>query len=387
MLTCRSEDFQLPEDQHYLNCAYMAPMPRVVEAAGQAGISAKRFPAAVAPGDFFQTGQQLRSAFARLIGSAEAERTAIIPSASYGLATAARNLPLSQGQEVVVVHEQFPSNIYTWQRSAAEARAHVLTVGADDGPNRGRRWNEALLEAIGPQTAVVAVPHVHWADGTLFDLEAIGERCRDVGAALVIDGTQSVGALPFDVNRVRPDAVVCAGYKWLLGPYSMGMAWYGPRFDDGVPLEENWISRKGSEDFAGLVRYTDAYGPGATRYDVGERSNFILAPMLLAALELLLDWGVEEIQDYCRHIASPIVREATHLGFRVEDPAWRGSHLFGMRMPQGLSADQVRQELARRGVLVSVRGDAIRVSPHVYNRASDAQALIEGLKAVQAATA
>jgi len=124
---------------------------------------------------------------------------------------------------------------------------------------------------------------VHWTDGTRFDLVAIGRAARRVGAAFVVDGTQSVGALPFDVREIQPDALVCAGYKWLLGPYAMGAAYFGPRYDAGDPIEENWITRRGSDDFQRLVAYQDEYAPGAIRYDVGERSNFILLPMFIAA--------------------------------------------------------------------------------------------------------
>lgn len=379
MLDCQAAEFSLPPDQHYLNCAYMAPIPRRVERAGNLAIAEKRAPAAVGPDDFFRNGELLRSEFAKLIGAGAPERIAIIPAASYGLATAARNLPISRGQRIVTLREQFPSNVYTWTRLAAARGALVEHVEPVAGPGRGARWNQRILEAIDRKTAIVAMPHVHWADGTLFDLEAISERCRTVGAALVIDGTQSIGALPFDVARIRPDAVVCAGYKWLLGPYSIGLAWFSERFDDGIPLEENWISRRDSHDFAGLVRYRDEYGPGATRFDVGERSNFILVPMLLEALRMLNAWTVAEIQNYCRAIAASIIPAAQSLGFSVEDENVRGAHLFGLRLPTGMEAAGLKLELERRGISVSVRGDAIRISPNVYNTAANAEALVEGL--------
>ena len=89
--------------------------------------------------------------------------------------------------------------------------------------------------------------------------------------------------MPFDVQAIEPDALVCATYKWLMGPYSMGFAYLGPRFDAGTPLEETWIGRAGSENFKELVNYRDDYQPGAVRYDVGERSNFALTPMAVAA--------------------------------------------------------------------------------------------------------
>jgi selenocysteine lyase/cysteine desulfurase len=309
---------------------------------------------------------------------------AIHPAVSYGVATAARNLPLAPGQEIVVVAEQFPGNVYSWRRLAAERGGRVRTVERPDGTRVGAPWNEALLEAIGPATGIVALPTVHWTDGTVFDLEAVGERVRAVGAALLVDGTQSVGAVPFDVSRVRPDALVVAAYKWLLGPYALALTWLGPRFDDGVPLEETWIGRKGSEDFKGLVDYTDEYQPGATRYDVGERSNFALMPVAAASLRLVSSWDPARISAYVEALSRPLLDRALELGFGVEEDAFRSPHLFGIRMPEGLELDAVRSALERWNVSVSLRGSALRISPNVYNDEADVRALVEALEAVRA---
>jgi selenocysteine lyase/cysteine desulfurase len=237
-----------------------------------------------------------------------------------------------------------------------------------------------LLESIDGDTAVVTVPHVHWTDGTRFDLVEVGRRCREVGAALVVDGTQSVGALPFDVEEIRPDALIVAAYKWLLGPYSVGLGWFGSRFDDGVPLEETWIGRERSEDFQRLVDYRDGYQPGALRYDVAERSNFTLVPMAIASLRLVSQWGAERIQDYCRRLTAGMLEEAASLGFSVEKEPWRASHLFGLRMPEGIDLTALQEALGRLRVSASLRGTALRLSPNVYNEASDVEALLEGLR-------
>lgn len=378
MLTCQKDLFSLPEDHHYLNCAYMAPLSRAVEAAGISGLRRKKDPASLTPPDYFAEADTVRQRFGMLVNAAP-ERIAIVPSASYGIATAARNLPVERGQTIILAHAQFPSNVYVWQRLAEARGAEVRMIAPPAGLNRGQRWNERLLEAIDRRTAVVSLGNVHWADGTLFDLEQIGRRAREVDAALVVDGTQSVGALPFDVDAIRPDALVCAGYKWLLGPYSLGVAYFGPRFDDGTPLEENWITRRNSEAFAGLVQYQDAYQPGAVRFDMGERANFILLPMLLAALDHLLAWTPEGVQTYCRALTEPLLADARNLGFIVEDAQWRGEHLFGLRLPPQLSIEALQQILAERHISVSVRGDAIRISPHVYNNAADIDALREAL--------
>lgn len=379
-LTCQREEFGLPADLHYLNCAYMGPLPMVTEEAGIAGIRRKRVPVSIHPADFFETSDELRRLFADLIGGSDPTRVAILPGVSYGIAIAARNLPVARGQNVVMTHEQFPGAVHAWTRAAAEAGAEVRFAAPPPGPGRGAAWNEVLLEAIDTGTAVVAVPHVHWTDGTRFDLVEIGRRCREVGAALVVDGTQSVGALPFDVTEVRPDALIVAGYKWLLGPYSVGMGWFGERFDEGTPLEETWIGRAGSEDFQGLVNPREGYQPGAIRYDVAERSNFALLPMAAASLRLVSDWRPERIQAYCRELTREALAEVSDLGFTVEDEAWRGSHLFGLRMPEGMDLVTLRDALARRNVVASLRGTALRLSPNVYNDAADLEALLEGMR-------
>lgn len=378
-LTCQREAFGLPEGLHYLNCAYMGPIPRVAEEAGVAGIRRKLDPTSIQVDDFFAPSDELRELFSSLV-NAEATRVAILPGVSYGVAVAARNLPIEAGQNVVLTHEQFPGHVHAWVRRARESDAEVRFAVPPEGPGRGQSWNEVLLGHIDAGTAVVAVPHVHWTDGTRFDLVEVGRRCREVGAALVVDGTQSVGALPFDVEEIQPDALIVAAYKWLLGPYSVGLGWFGPRFDDGVPLEETWIGRERSEDFQRLVDYRDGYQPGAIRYDVAERSNFALVPMAIASLRLVAEWGAARIQEYCRTLTGGMIEDAASLGFTVEEERWRAGHLFGLRMPPGIDLVTLQEALARRRVSASLRGTALRLSPNVYNDASDVDALVEGLR-------
>ena len=357
----------------------MAPFSREVEAAGVAAIHRFRDPSRVETRHFFDESDEVRRLFARLIRARDPQRVAIIPSASYGVATVARNLDLRRGQNIVLTAEQFPSNVYAWRRFEAQGLTLRFVEPPGSGP-RGEGWSRRILEAIDDDTAAVTMGHVHWTDGTRFDLVEIGRRAREVGAALIVDGTQSVGAMPFDVERLQPDALICAGYKWLMGPYGIGLAYYGPRFDGGTPLEEGWIDRLGSEDFSRLVDYQDRYQPGALRYDVGERSNFVLLPMLRRALEQLLDWGVAAIQLYCRELSRELIAGAKGLGYVIEDEAWRGSHLFGLRLPAGQEVGELQQALAANRIAASVRGNAVRISPHVYNDGADMAALLEALR-------
>jgi selenocysteine lyase/cysteine desulfurase len=198
-------------------------------------------------------------------------------------------------------------------------------------------------------------------------LKEIRTRTRNVNAWLAIDGTQSVGALPFNVEEIQPEALVCAGYKWLMGPYSIGLAYYGPALDDGKPVEENWINRNESENFANLVNYNDRYQPGALRYEVGEHSNFILVPMMLAAVKQLNTWGVDNIQNYCRELTSNGIVKLREEGFQIDDENGRASHLFGIRLGGNHNMKDIQSVLQNKNILVSYRGSSIRVSPNVYN--------------------
>lgn len=379
-LTCQRDQFNIPAGLHYLNCAYMGPLPRVAEEAGILGLRMKRDPSLILPHHFFDTSLELRRLFSRLIGDADPTRISIGPGVSYSVAIAAKNLPLSSDQNVVLTYEQFPSNMHAWARKAQGANADLRVIGPPDTIHRGASWNEEILTAIDSATAVVSLPTVHWTDGTIFDLVEVGRRCREVGAALVVDGTQSVGALPFDVNRVRPDVLVCSGYKWLLGPYSVALTYFGRRFDNGEPLEETWIGREGSEDFEHLVDYKAGYQRGAIRYDVAQRSNFALLPVAVASLRLIIEWQPARIQAYCKGLTGNFFEEVEELGFTVEDAHWRSAHLFGLRMPQNLELVELQQALTVRGVSASLRGSALRVSPNVYNDAEDVSALLEGLR-------
>ena len=381
MLACQKARFTLPDGLHYLNCAFMAPLAHAVRAAGAEGIDRRATPHLISPPDFFEESDLVRCLFSRLVNIPDPNRVAIVPSVSYGLATVARNARVEQGDNIVVVEEQFPSNVYTWRRLCAERGVELKVVQAPPRADGGRAaaWSARLLTAIDRRTAVVALPQVHWTDGTLFDLERVSERARECDALLVIDGTQSVGALPFDVKRIRPDALVCAAYKWLLGPYSVGLAYFGPVFDQGTPLEENWITRRGSEAFADLVRYRDEYQPAAVRYDVGERSNFTLLPMLAAALELVLEWTVPAIQDYCRVLTEDLTHTLRERGYWIEEDRWRGQHLFGIRVRDSADTARLAERLYERQVAISLRGDAIRVAPHLYNDTADTEALLDAL--------
>ena len=375
--TPQKEKFSLPEDVTYLNTAYSAPLSKEAEQIGIAALKEKSKPYNNTGEDFFEPVEKLKTVFAELIDATNAQNIAIIPSVSYGISVVANNVCLEEGDEIIVIGEQFPSNIYAWRRVAEKYKAVIKTVEAPDSEtNRGALWNKNLLEAITENTAVVAIPNVHWADGTIFDLKAVREKTKTNNALLIIDGTQSIGALPFSINEINPDALICAGYKWLMGPYALGVAYFGEYFNNGIPLEENWINRKNSEDFAGLVNYEDDYKKGAYRYNMGEMSNFNLVPILTKTITQLVEWTPLSIQNYCDEITKDAIEELRIMHCFIEDDKYRAKHLFGIKLADNMDMEKLQLELKTNKVFVSVRGEYIRVSPHVFNTKQDLQTLV-----------
>jgi len=378
-MNCQKDLFQLPEDIHYLNCAYMSPLLKSVEERGIEGMRQKRNPTSIKPADFFTGVVGVREKFAGMVNCAP-EQVAVMPSVSYGMSSVIRNIPNRNGQHALTISEEFPSCYYTAQRWCREHGAELrVVVRKEDIPLKGEDWNHRILEAIQKDTAFVVMASVHWMNGTRFDLEQIGARCKEVGARLVVDGSQSVGALPIDVKSCKIDALISAAYKWLMGPYSTALSYIHEDFNDGIPLEESWMTRPNSERFDRLTQYQEGYKAGAVRFDVGQSSNFIFMPMLDEALRQLLDWGIEEIQNYARQLGEPLIFYFKEKGVILDDDLYRAHHLMGMPLPDHIDGETLVQELQSRRVFVSLRGNNIRISLNVFNNQEDVLELISAL--------
>lgn len=374
MIASQRERFAIPDGVHYLNCAYMAPLARAVSEAMVAGARLKEQPWHFRPADFFSVVEDFRSRAARLAG-VDADCIAIVPSVSYAFAQAAANLPLSAGQRIVTLADQFPSNVYPWRDLAQRSGAELVAVRR---PSQDC-WTGAVLDAIGPDTGLVALPNNHWADGRVVDLVAVGEKCRATGAALVLDLTQSLGAMPIDFAAVQPDFAVAACYKWLMGPYGIGLLYVAPKHHGGRPIEQNWINRGGSEDFARLVEYRDDFQPGARRFDMGEKSNPPLLMGASAAFDLLLEFGVASIADTLGQATQAIADQAAELGLLSAPIGTRAAHFLALEFPAGVP-DGLTERLAAAQVHVSLRGASLRVTPHLYNTPEDSAALMATLR-------
>ena len=382
MLSSQKHLFQLGPGTVYLNCAYMSPLLKSVENAGINGIARKRDPSAIKAEDFFMEAEELRVKLGNLINAAP-RQIALVPSCSYGLKSVVNNLPLNTGKCAITVGDEFPSGYYTlsnWCKRNNKELKVILPPG--NLVERGKKWNDKIVEAINEDTAVVLISGIHWTDGTRFDLQKIGERCKEMNALFVVDGTQYVGALPLDVGTCRIDALVCAGYKWLLAPYSTGFAYFSESFNEGVPLEDTWMNKLNAMDFTQLTSYAEDFYPGAARYNAGEFSNFILVPMFNAACQQIIDWQVHAIEEYCYNLIRPVVQLLREKECWIEDENYRASHLFGFLLPPSVTTSRFFGKLRESSIFVSLRGNTIRVSPHVYNTESDIEALMSVIAAL-----
>lgn len=380
MIPCQRHLFDIPDDIAYLNCAYMSPLMKPVIDAGEAGLRRKMRPWELTPDQFFRGSEEFRGTAARLIDCSR-DCIAVVSSAGYGIQTAALNLPLKRGQAILVLEEQFPSNYYPWQATCEEAGTTLKTVAWP----MDNDWTAAVLTALTPEVAIAALPNVHWTSGGRLDLARIAPACRQIGAALVLDLTQSLGALPFKIGDqqtgVQPDFAVAASYKWLLGPYSVGLLYVAPKWHNGRPLEQGWIQRANSRDFSSLILYSDKYDVGARRFDMGERSNFALLPPATRAMEQVLEWGVAEIGATSGALNRRLAEAAAELGFSAPAEPLRAPHYLCLRRKTSIPRE-LTELLAKEKVFVSVRGSSIRITPHIYNNEQDCDRLIACLKRV-----
>ncbi|HET9640937.1 MAG TPA: aminotransferase class V-fold PLP-dependent enzyme [Allosphingosinicella sp.] len=371
LIPCQRDLFDIGEGTAFFDCAKMSPLSRAAIAAGRRGLERKAHPWEIKAEHFFDESEEVRGLFARLIGTS-ADDVAIVPSVSYAMATVMANVPVAAGQKIVTLADDFPSGILAARALARRAEARVVTVAR---PEEGS-WTAAILEAIDGATALVVAPHTHWVCGTLIDVEAVGRRCRSVGAALVLDTTQSTGALSLDLAAVDPDYLIATSYKWLMGPYSLGFLYVAPRHQQGRPLEEAWIVRRNAHDFRSLSDYEEGFAAGARRFDMGERANFALLPVAGAAIGQLLDWGVANIAETLGAMTAAL---ESRLGERgVSGQEGRAPHFLSVRFPGGMP-ERIEERLAAADVHVSLRGERMRITPHLYNDDADSERLFSAL--------
>lgn len=371
-------DFDIPADLTYLNAAFMTPIPRASAAAGEAGIRVKLAPWKLTRASFYTEVEEARSEAAAVI-NARPEDIAIVAGTSYGIATAARNIVAPEGHAIIGIRGEHPSQTYAWQVQAERTGAAYEQV--DREPDQS--WAEAIIARLNdesrPPVAILALTQVHWSDGSLVDLVAIGEAARARNVALVVDATQSAGVMELDVGKIRPDFVAFATYKWLIGPYALAFLYAAPWRQEGDPLEQHAFCRVGADGYVNHYARDRDFMPGARRYDMGERSNFATLPVAIASIRYLRRIGLDRVRSHIEAVTDAMAAQAAALGISVLDKRLRSPHLLGLR-GEGDFSDGVVKALAEAGVVVSARDGVVRVGPHIYTEAVDIDRFTRGLE-------
>ena len=365
MIDCQRHLFDIPEDVAYLNTAYMSPLMNSVVEAINTGSRLKARPWTLKIDHFYKDVDIARSLFSELLKTTS-QNVAIIPSASYGLQIAANNIKIPSGSKILILENQFPSNVYPWRRAAKIKNAEIVTITIPEQ----EAATQYILDQLDETVCVVAVPNILWTNGSLVDLKQVSKKCREMDAELVLDLTQSAGAFYIDLTEIDPAFAITANYKWMLGPYTTGFLYVSSRYLEGTPLEEGWITRKDSKDFANLINYQDTYETGAIRYDMGQRSNFSLIPGVVAGLTQLKLWGIKNIQSTLYQQSISVSDKLKKLGFTVSEPKNRGPHFIGAKLPKG-APENILETLSKEKIYLSERGGSLRITPHLWNNNND----------------
>lgn len=366
--------FDIPEEMAFFNCAYYSPQLNESTSRLLAGVRTKSHPWERTTAHFFDDAETIRTLASSIFGG-DRDGYAIVPSASYGVSIAARAVEplLHLGDRILVIAEEFPSDVFPWMRTAQEVGATLVTVPYPESGD----WAAAIVDRIDKSVKVVSISTCHWTNAAYIDLVPIAKACRDAGSILVVDATQSLGAMPLPMAEVQPDFLVAAGYKWLLCPYGFSLLYVSERWRSARPLEEAWQARSNAKDFTSLATYSDTYLPGARRFEVGEKCTSLL-PGAIAALEQIGTWGVENIAASLSEVNSRIAAHLEQLGFRLPEEAQRCPHMLGAQMPKGRTGNMVAG-LKERNIYISQRGNALRFAPHLYINRHDEERLFEAL--------
>ena len=371
----RQEWFEI-EDATYLNLASESPMPKVSIRAVQAALEAKKNPHHKADFTFFEVPNRIRESIAKLIG-ARPEEIALTSGASAGVAAVAHALKWQAGDEVITAKGEFPLQCATWKPMEEREGLKLKIVSPRD------RFITAddLIAAITPRTRLVSVSMVRFDDGSLLDAPRVAAACHAQGALLLLDVSQCCGAMPMDVHRLGADFLVCAGYKWLLGPFGTGFFWIkGEHIAAARPAPFYWMAVAGSHNFSALNFDDPRPGPNARRWDAPESASYF--NFNLAAMDVSVDFvvrlGPELVSVHNRKLIELMFERLPKDRFVPTsplDPARRGPYGCFAARSAAKTAD-IYNRLRKENVVVSLREGNIRVSPHLYNTERDIDRLI-----------
>jgi cysteine desulfurase / selenocysteine lyase len=342
----------------------------------QAALEAKKNPHHKPDATFFEVPNHTRESIAKLIGG-KPEEVALTSGASAGVAAVAYALMWKPGDEVITAKGEFPLQLATWKPMEEREGLKLKIVS----PRERFITADDLIAAMTPRTRLVSVSMVRYDDGSLLDAASVADACHKQGALLLLDASQSCGAMPMDVKQLGADFIVSAGYKWLLGPFGTGFFWTKSEHLAMVrPGPFYWMAMMGSDNFSALNFADPKPAANAKRWDAPESAsyfNFNLVAMD-ASVDFVLRMGPELVSAHNRKLIELMFERLPKDRFVPAsplDPAQRGPYgCFAARSLEKTA--EFYHRLRKENVIVSLREGNIRVSPHLYNTERDIDRLI-----------
>ena len=381
------EEFPLTKGRIYFDTAVTGAMPestlKVIEAY-TGDLTAMFRGERPWPGGLSEWGKKRlnsKKVFAEVVGGAE-QGVAFVPNASSGINTVMNMLPFKRGTNIVATNLSFPmcATVVNKQRERG-AKPKFLKN------KKGVVTIEQFEKAVNDKTVAVMVDQPSWFNGYLYDLKALSEVCHDHGAKLVVDGTQSIGSLAWEVDRWGVDFVACSTYKWLMGgPYGQATGFlyvakalideYQPVYVGGQSLtpEEN---DRNTEDAFTLYEFKPR--KGIERLEIYSRMELSYVAVE-NSMRVLLAHGKKNVEKQVRTVDNVLVEELRKKHFRLQTPKEEEKRIYiNVQVPD---FKEVGKKLAAKGVIVSPRIGGLRISPHFYNNEEEAVALVKTLREI-----
>lgn len=319
--------------------------------------------------------QQVRRTAAELIG-ATPEELALVPNTTAGINLVAEGFPWRAGDNVVTLANEFPSNQYPWM-NLADRGVDARRVPVEEG----RVDLDRLADACDARTRIVSASWIGYASGWRMDLEALVALAHQRGALVFLDAIQGLGVFPIHVGRMGIDFLAADGHKWLLGPEGAGLLFVRRQHLPLLrPLSVGWNSVVHAHDFS---RIELSLRPDAARYEGGSR-NMAGHLALGASLRLLASMGLgadtSALADRVLAVTDYAVSRLEAIGAAIKScrQAQHRSGIVAFDLP-GQDPVDLRRRCLQAGVVLSVRGGNLRISPHAYNDETDIERLVEAL--------
>lgn len=370
------DEFPVTRNYVYLDHAGVAPVSLRVKRAVEEFISDATESGAFNYTSWTKRVEEIRRKSAALIG-AESEEVAFVRNTSHGISIVAQGLDWKEGDNLIVYEKEFPSNIYPW----LNLKERGVEVRFISSPNE-RILIEDIEGLIDSRTRLITLSSVQFSSGFRVDLKSVGELCRRKGVLFFVDAIQSLGVVPMDVEEFHVDFLAADGHKWLLSPEGTGIFYCRRGIAERVsPILIGWKSIQNESDYDHIDFRLKT---STLRFEEGSL-GFIGIFALGAAVDLILEVGVSRIESRVLELGDLIIKEAEKRDFHLRTPRKREERAGIISIAKNFDPIGVKGKLRNEGVIVNVRGGAIRVSPHFYNTERDVLRLFDSIDQIKEA--